>query len=167
MRDYLNRERKRNQDNTSLQEYNCGGYALGTYSWYLPYYDFETREEQVTDLISRGFNEYQIYRQLLSLDTKQMLSDFKERLRVIKNESDLLDTETLIAYRIFVEFNFYNGKLFYEDSDFHFRVKRGDRWFEKNGDDLIHTVEDMSLFVPWIAQCGEYDSEVVLLALKN
>ena len=77
MRDYLNRERKRNRDNTNLCSYNCGGFALGTYSWYLPYYDFDAREDQVEDLILRGFNEEQIYRKITSLDVNQILSDFK------------------------------------------------------------------------------------------
>lgn len=167
MRDYLNRERKRNRDNTNLCSYNCGGFALGTYSWYLPYYDFDAREDQVEDLISRGFNEEQIYRKITSLDVNQILSDFKNNLRVIEKEEDLLVDETLVAYRFFVDFNYYNGVLHYEDSDFHFRVKLNDTWFEKNGDEPITEVEDMDLIEPWCAQCGDYDSNTILFALKN
>ena len=167
MRDYLNRERKRNRENTNIASYNCGGFALGTYSWYLPYYDFETREEQVSELLSRGFNEEQIYRKLTALDTTQILSDFKDRLRIIKNEKDLSTDETLIAYRFFVEFNYYCGALHYEDSDFHFRVKFNDTWYEKNGDKAISVVENMDLEEPWDAHWCEYDSNTILFALKN
>lgn len=40
--DPLNKRGSRNIRNTDKADYNCGGYALGTFSWYLP---SRTREE--------------------------------------------------------------------------------------------------------------------------
>ena len=34
--DVLNLKKKRRQNNTDYYAYNCGGFALGTYSWYFP-----------------------------------------------------------------------------------------------------------------------------------
>lgn len=36
--DYRNAARKRNSVNTDIFDYNCGGYALETYSWLIPFY---------------------------------------------------------------------------------------------------------------------------------
>ena len=35
--DPFNHNGKRNRSNTDTDDYNCGGFALGTYSWYAPY----------------------------------------------------------------------------------------------------------------------------------
>ena len=35
--DYFNEKQTRNEENTEKKDYNCGGYALKTFSWYLPY----------------------------------------------------------------------------------------------------------------------------------
>ena len=35
--DYLNRERTRTSDNTSINNYNCAGWALKTFCWFSPY----------------------------------------------------------------------------------------------------------------------------------
>ena len=44
-KDWLNRSGLRNADNTDIDLYNCGGYALGTYSWYMPYPENFDRED--------------------------------------------------------------------------------------------------------------------------
>ena len=35
--DPFNKNNKRNVRNTERNTYNCGGYALGTFSWYCPH----------------------------------------------------------------------------------------------------------------------------------
>ena len=40
-RDLFNNERARNIHNTDTYFYNCAGYALGTFSWYQPYDDYD------------------------------------------------------------------------------------------------------------------------------
>lgn len=163
MYDYLNRKHRRNQYNTKILDYNCGGYALGTYNWYFPYnYD---REVTVEELIYEGFNEEEIYNILLKEDVDNMLYDFEGRLRLINTEEEANSDEIVIAYRIFIDFCLDNNKLYYEDSDFHYRVKNNGVWFEKNGDSEIHIVKE-DITEPWIAQCGTYDSDLVLMALK-
>ena len=49
-RDPLNTLGSRNIRNTDKADYNCGGYALGTFSWYLP---SRTREEY-TDIMGHA-----------------------------------------------------------------------------------------------------------------
>ena len=42
--DFFNIKRTRNEENTDIEYYNCGGYALETYSWYCPFdIDFKDR----------------------------------------------------------------------------------------------------------------------------
>lgn len=48
--DPLNMRGSRNIRNTDKADYNCGGYALGTFSWYLP---SRTREEY-TDIMGHA-----------------------------------------------------------------------------------------------------------------
>lgn len=48
--DPLNKRGSRNIRNTDKADYNCGGYALGTFSWYLP---SRTREEY-TDIMGHA-----------------------------------------------------------------------------------------------------------------
>lgn len=59
--DLLNHYCRRKQNNTNRHEYNCGGFALGTFSWYCPYdesiLDYavsigEITQEQRDDIIS-------------------------------------------------------------------------------------------------------------------
>lgn len=94
--------------------YNCGGYALNTYSWYLPAdwgYDYffnskKENEEKIEEL------------------SNNMLYDFPDMRRIEKIE-ELQDDEYAIAFRI--------TKFDYQD-DFHF-LKRGKNgvWYEKRG----------------------------------
>ena len=48
--DPLNKRGSRNMRNTDKADYNCGGYALGTFSWYLP---SRTRKEY-TDIMGHA-----------------------------------------------------------------------------------------------------------------
>lgn len=61
LNDGFNREGKRCQRNTKYDAYNCGGFALGTFSWYAPYgadivdYAFDhgfIDEEEKSDILS-------------------------------------------------------------------------------------------------------------------
>lgn len=148
-------------------DYNCGGYALETYDWYLPYGYDEDREDAVNELILEGCSETEIYSILRDRDLSNMLRDFKDRIRIIHNELEALENERIIAYRFFIEFISYGGAVYYDNSDFHYRVKTSTGWVEKNGCAPVSKVKNMSLVSPWIAECGTYDSEIILLAFKN
>lgn len=165
--DYLNYKKLRNQYNTNEEAYNCGGYALGTYNWYLPYGCNEEREVVINELIEDGYEKEEIYSYILSKDVDFMLEDFQDRLRIIQDEDQIGNNEVVIAYRIFIEFYYDDNGLICEHTDFHYRVKQGKNWFEKNGDGPIHKIKETDINKPWVAACGTYDSDVILLALKK
>ena len=76
--DPFNIAKERNTKNTDREEYNCGGYALGCYSWYCPF------GHQVTN-----FEE----------NVNQILKDFPN-VRRIENSQDLLPDEYMVAFRL-------------------------------------------------------------------
>ena len=76
--DPFNIAKGRNTKNADRNEYNCGGYALGCYSWYCPFgYQVTNFEENVN----------------------QILKDFPN-VRRIENSQDLLPDEYMVAFRL-------------------------------------------------------------------
>ena len=76
--DPFNIAKERNTKNTNREEYNCGGYALGCYSWYCPF------AHQVRDF---------------EKNVNQILKDFPN-VRLINNTQDLMPNEYMIAFRL-------------------------------------------------------------------
>ena len=76
--DPFNIAKERNTKNTNREEYNCGGYALGCYSWYCPF------THQVRDF---------------EKNVNQILKDFPN-VRLINNTQDLMPNEYMIAFRL-------------------------------------------------------------------
>ena len=62
--DYLNKEHKRNLANTKISQYNCGGFALGTYSWYRPYH---CSPRELIDMIDYYFDEFHSFKVLYNI----------------------------------------------------------------------------------------------------
>lgn len=138
--DYLNKLKKRNENNTKSNSYNCGGYALRTYSWYLPYededelnwevscYDFEDEEDLLTVLTERC--------------VEKIAEDFRGSIRCFVAYPEISYDPAqyeLIAFRVSADLNdFYEC----EDWDFHFKVLRDGRWMEKNGSESIHECDE-------------------------
>ena len=150
--DAYNLGNNRTIKNTPKERYNCGGYALGTFSWYCPYTEedddgwfgfhcgYRTREEAwEKTMYLVGF----------------MLNDFCGQLRVIRQLSDLKQHEYAIAFRVSA------------DGDFHY-VKQGKNgvWYHKRGASAeIHTMStDEVLNTRW---CHRYGGPVVLLAMST
>ena len=76
--DPFNIAKERNTRNTNRGEYNCGGYALGCYSWYCPF------AHQVRDF---------------EKNVNQILKDFRNT-RLINNIQDLMPNEYMVAFRL-------------------------------------------------------------------
>lgn len=147
--DELNLKNFRNIKNTEKRAYNCGGYALGTFSWYLPFefstwWDFEDDEDKFEKMekLTEDFVDY-------------MLKDFSD-LRVISKISDLKKNEYAIAFKVS------------SDGDFHY-VKRQTNgvWRHKRG--AMSRIEYMSIeevfHEDWCY--GRYDGPLVLLAKRK
>lgn len=152
--DYLNKNHKRNIQNTLYRSYNCGGYALNIFSWYIPHeknnihrYNATTEKEMLntTDTV-----------------VEFMLKEFED-LRVITDLEELQPNEYAIAFRI--------GGVKGEN-DFHF-MKRGKngRWYHKQGCLDIQPIGKEKVFADewvstsWMGTCV-YCGKLVLFAKK-
>lgn len=155
--DPFNKNNNRNLRNTPRKHFNCGGYALGTFSWYCPH---NPEDEQIIGLFSRGYD--------YSFDTQEeawiktmyavskMILDFEGKLRMIKSLEHLdKKTERVVAFRLS------------SNGDFHY-IKKAEngQWHHKRGASApIHRMsQDNVLNSVW---CGFYDGPVVLLAIKK
>ncbi len=148
--DPFNKKGERNPSNVSLWAYNCGGYALGTYSWYCPSYELRSW--------AGGRDEwYELDDYAMRIRTKRavrwMLQDFHD-LRVIVDLSEIERDEYAIAFRVS------------SDGDFHFiRQGTGRLWYHKPGGEKVQTMSEEEVF----SDCwgGRYDGELILFAKKK
>lgn len=148
--DILNSNRNRNIRNTSKLDYNCGGYALGTFNWYMPFLDEESH-------ISLEFGSYEEAATLTSHCVKCMLIEFRERnLRLIPSLDCLEENEYAFAFRIA------------SDGDFHYvRRHTSGKWFHKQGaGSIIYQMTKEEVFSEsWCN--GRYDGPLVLFAIQR
>lgn len=125
--DFLNQNNTRNIRNTYKGDYNCGGYALKTFSWYMP---------QHTSLYS---NKVSIFAEMV----ESILEDFPN-LRRIQNPNQVSPKTEIIAFRIN-----YRGR------DFHFlRRAANGHWFHKRGSvNYISTITKKEVFSDCWCDC--------------
>lgn len=140
--DEFNLSNKRNVRNTPRSTYNCGGFALGCFSWYCPREDF--------------FNyDFRSYAEALSktmYSVRCMLADFAD-LRVISSLDEVEENEYPILFR------------HSSDGDFHY-VKRGKNgvWYHKRGASIeIEVMQKEKIFDRW---CNRYDGPIIMFAKK-
>lgn len=146
--DLYNRNGLRNVRNTVRYTYNCGGYALGTFSWYLPYESDRYGFVWGHHLTTRRMNT------ITDQCVEFMLRDFPD-LRVIDSVADLQKDEYAIAFRLS------------NDGDFHYiKRNRNGLWTHKRGASAKIWVmpKDEVLNSVW---CDRYDGKIVLLAKKG
>jgi hypothetical protein len=145
--DELNLNGYRNIKNTNKRYYNCGGYALGTYSWYQPHsedekgclYDVRISIEERTEKA-----------------VQYMLNDFCD-LRVVSTLEEVAKEEYAIAFRLAY-------------GDFHYMVKKGNQWYSKAGScPHIDKVPQEKVFIDaWHTDYGIiYDGPLVLFAKRK
>lgn len=167
--DFFNIKRTRNEENTDIEYYNCGGYALETYSWYYPFdIDFEERCENIEHFLKNNGTIEEAFEIFLKLDTEIMLRDFEGRIRVVENEEAFLQpNEVLIAYRLRIKPTYHYLEEEDEDSilvdhDFHYLIRDEFGWRHKRGrlepEKAVFTEEE------WL---GGYDSPIVFFAFQT
>ncbi len=145
--DLYNRNGLRNVRNTVRHTYNCGGYALGTFSWYLPYESDRYGFVWGNHLTAKRMSE------ITDKCVEFMLHDFAD-LRVIESVADLQKGEYAIAFRLS------------SDGDFHYiKRNRMGLWTHKRGasSNIWVMPKDMVLNSVW---CNRYNGKIVLLAKK-
>ena len=145
--DLFNRNGTRNEKNTKEGTYNCGGYALGTFSWYLPH------SEDVWDGMFAHWDVEKIER-ITAECVEQMLKDFSD-LRVISDLREVKRSEYAIAFRVSA------------DGDFHYaRHSRFQTWKHKQGAWWIGTMTRKEVLTTnWCG--GRYNGPLVLFAKKR
>jgi hypothetical protein len=159
-KDFLNCYGVRNVENTNIDDYNCGGFALRTFSWYKPYtFEREDIVDIIVDLECQGYNYDYVTNKLLDIFEQQMLEDFSDLERVDYGYEPAED-EDFIAFRVFYDIEIDNScdepEVDFFDYDFHYRVFRDGEWLEKNGGGEIREA-----YGDWQTYDGYcYDSEV-------
>lgn len=157
LNDPTNESGGRNQHNTPISAYNCGGFALSIYNWVTPYivtdngyvneeglYTDDEREALMRDLYEMDWSDEEIEEEILSRDVDFLLHSYPFLEEV--NLEDCDENETIIAYRLFIRWDEDIGDI--EDTDFHFKVRYHGFWFEKMGSEQI-TLCDLDADKPW------------------
>ena len=143
----FNLNNERSWDNTSNFEFNCGGYAFGTFSWYEPHPD-------KTERCDYGFQNAYYRLQKRRWVIKNILQDFAN-VRIIHSIKDLHPNEYAVAARM-------------SDTDFHFmRRDCADCWSHKRGNHpALWTATDKEVLHSreWI---GGYYGKVMLFAVNR
>lgn len=159
--DILNKNNSRNIRNTNKHTYNCAGYALGTYSWYVPCNGegdnlWSLFQEMATDIDDEDDLE-NIYEHIYEIAHTTLMRDFAHRnIRPICDVKDRRENETVIAFRFC---------LF----DFHFmKLGKNGVWYQKcGGREEIETLSADDVFDDiWISGIDTYDSSIYLYALS-
>lgn len=180
--DYLNINRTRNCENTSVEDYNCGGYCMNTFSWYNPYRPvieegcYEGMVEWVEDMrLSWDMSVEEIYDTLLQTARDQILEDFGDSVRLITNPYDFNDGEKLVVYKVGAIFrkNEYNEE-YLGHTDFHFKQWEGSFWTDKPGSADIRfegfafdEVINKPWEVPWWGFGDGYNSKPIFFAVRR
>ena len=137
--DEYNSLRKRNIRNTEKRVYNCGGYALESFSWYVP----ELNGDDVCRADGTTIEDC----------VKAMEEDFPN-LRRIQEIGELKENEYAVAFRL-------------SDYDFHYiKRARNGHWYHKMGG--LHYINTMKEEVVFSESWGRgYDGEIALLAITR
>lgn len=157
LNDPTNESGGRNQHNTPISAYNCGGFALSIYNWVTPYivtdngyvneeglYTDDEREALMRYLYEMDWSDEEIEEEILLRDVDFLLHSYPFLEEV--NLEDCDENETIIAYRLFIRWDEDTGDI--EDTDFHFKVRYHGFWFEKMGSEQI-TLCDLDADKPW------------------
>ena len=150
--DELNRKGCRNATNTDIDDYNCGGYALGTFSWYCPYHDIKWAHRwERSGKALRGYK-----REFMRQAIKTLLKDFPT-LRRIHLPIEATPNERVIALRL-------------ADHDFHFMYRGLNKvWYQKMGGTELQRVPKAQVTArAWNNYYGEptYKGKIVYFAMK-
>lgn len=154
--DPFNKLGHRNIGNTPRRDFNCGGYALGTFNWYKPV--LEENEDEEDLMFDSEIDVYERTQRCVNA----MLMEFAGVLRVINDVSELMTDEYAIAFRL------QDGDGW---DDFHY-MKRASNgvWYQKCGGypTIFRATKHEALYEEWSTDVSyTYYGPVVLFAKKN
>ena len=156
--DEYNVNGKRNRKNTERNQYNCGGYALETFSWVLPCED----EDECSELYDFDMWEYDYdeddFNESAERGAEWMLANVPNLRRVDSPDAELEENEWLIGFKVGAG----SG-----DGDFHY-IKRtpSGRYYHKPGANRVRRMSKKeALSDNWCD--GKYTSRTIWLARKK
>ena len=162
------------EEEEATEECNCGSFALNLTTWFVPYLDeheidklddigaeqygcFE-RECYMEELLLEGYDREDVMDIIIERDWEFILKACPYLKTITKEEIN--DTDRIIAYRLMLEecepLEFDPDK----HADFHFRVRIGGTWYEKNGNGPIHSCGTFTDESPWHCETWMYDSKI-------
>lgn len=159
--DILNKNNSRNLRNTNKHTYNCAGYALGTYSWYVPCNNegdnlWSLFQEMATNIDDEDDLD-NIYQHIYEIAHTTLMRDFAHRnIRPIWDIKDCKENEMIFAFRFC---------LF----DFHFiKLGKNGVWYQKHGGckEIETLTADEVLHDIWSNGIDDYDSDIYLYAMS-
>ena len=156
--DEYNVNGKRNRKNTERNQYNCGGYALETFSWVLPC----DTEEECEELYDFDMWEYDYdeddFNESAERGAEWMLANVPNLRRVDSPDVKLEENEWLIGFKVGAG----SG-----DGDFHY-IKRtpSGRFYHKPGANRVRRMSKKeALSDNWCD--GKYTSRTIWFARHN
>lgn len=161
---YLNLDKERNEQNMDAFDYNCGGYALGTFTWILldsfnhgedlEFEDDETEDEMIEDI--------ELYVDDLEEEcVKELVENFAGLVRPISVISELKEDEYAVLFRVS-----YDGDGYIDD--FHFVKRHHDgHYSHKPGNAPIVEFEGNPFYGDWESSCLDYNAPIKILAVSN
>ena len=156
--DEYNVNGKRNRKNTERNQYNCGGYALETFSWVLPC----DTEEECEELYDFDMWEYDYdeddFNESAERGAEWMLNNVPNLRRVDSPDAELEENEWLIGFKVGAG----SG-----DGDFHYikRTPSGQFWHKPGGNYVRRMGKKEALSDNWCD--GKYTSKTIWLARKK
>lgn len=153
--DEYNLRGERNRRNTCIDEYNCGGYALGIFSWIFP---CDTDEERSEWFIFEGerANEDN-YNAGAELGAKWMENNVPNLRRISSPSEKLEEGEWLIGFKVGIGSGY---------GDFHYikRTQNGHFWHKVGPLKIDHMSKIEALSDSWCE--GKYTSKTIWFAKK-
>lgn len=136
----------------NIYDFNCQGFAFGTYQWDYPY-----DQAYKGVMFTADEDNYYLIDEYLDITVNWLLNYYSSQLRVINNIKEIEQGEEVIAYRVGAH-------------DFHFMKRKSNgKWYHKPGASPVQSVTQKEVFSKvWKNRSGTtYTSELVLFAFKK
>lgn len=161
---YLNLDRERNEQNMNALDYNCGGYALGTFTWILldSFNHGEDLEFEINETDDEMMEDIELYVNDLEEEcVKELVEDFKGLVRPISALSELHEDEYAVLFRVSYDIKGYID-------DFHFVKRHHDgHYSHKPGNTSIADFKGDPFDGDWASNWLDYNAPIKILAVSN
>lgn len=146
------------EEKTSCNK-NLASRNLNTYSNKIKYYYCcDYRDDIILSLMEHS--DYSTATSIIVDNDIEFLINRYPFLQIVDDITQTAATDKIIAYRIFIDYDY--GDEYIYDQDFHFRIRVNGKWYEKIGSSEIFEINDYSE-EPWTYSMSTYDSKIVYL----